>query len=141
MKRTILLFMFMLTIISMVSVMVCAENSPAQIIDQTQINLSEQLSPALEPIVNTIQPLLEKISVIIGGLFGLYIILVLLRVYYERKTLRLLNDIRYDLDHLNMHYELPHSRESNGIFRRLWHSLRNGKKLEDKSKKKKKTKR
>lgn len=71
-------------------------------------------------IVNTIQPLLKRVSVLVGGIFGLYMILILARIHYERKKVKLLKDIRYDLDHLNMHYKVPHSRERNGFFKKLW---------------------
>ncbi len=63
----------------------------------------------IESFAETIRPYFVKLSVMIGGLFGVYVILLLARVHYERKKVKLLNDIRYDLDRLNMHYGLRYS--------------------------------
>ncbi|MBI2146254.1 hypothetical protein HYU22_02860 [Candidatus Woesearchaeota archaeon] len=78
---------------------------------------------ALPPLLDSLQPLLQKLSLIVGGIFGLYIILILVRIHYERKTLKTLQDIRYDLDHLNMHYNLPASRDQPGLWKRMFSSV------------------
>ncbi len=88
----------------------------AELIDPEEItaltglesNVGENMS-ALQPVVDTIQPFFKKLSVLVGGIFGLYFILIIIRVYYERKNVKLLEDIRYDLDHLNAHYDLANS--------------------------------
>lgn len=78
-------------------------------------NLSEGIeSLPLQPLVNIIQPLLAKVNLLVGGIFGLYFFLILIRIYYERKKVHILKDIRYDLDYLNEHYKLPHSRNRQG---------------------------
>lgn len=82
----------------------------------------------LQPLVDVVSPLLVKLSVFVGGLFGLYLILILIRVYYERKKVKLLHDIKYDLDRLNMHYNIGFSSQQKGIFKRIILSIR--KKLE-----------
>ena len=51
----------------------------------------------LEPIAELIRPILSTLSVLIGGVFGLYLLLVLIRVYYERKKVKLLVQIQRDL--------------------------------------------
>lgn len=71
---------------------------------------------ALQALVDLIGPFFVKLSVVVGGIFGLYFILILARVYYERKKVRLLQHIRYDLDHLNYHFKLPTSRQQIGFF-------------------------
>ena len=70
-------------------------------------------------IVNAIQPLLGKLSIIVGGIFGLYIILIFIRIYYERKKVRILKDIVYDLDQLNIHFKVNHSKHRLGFFRKI----------------------
>ncbi|MEW5896237.1 MAG: hypothetical protein AB1668_00965 [Nanoarchaeota archaeon] len=94
------------------------EQNTALIINET-IFLGGTVSPELQPLIETIQPLIMKISVLVGGIFGLYLILSLLRVYYEAKKVKLLQAIRYDLDQLNEHYNLPHSKTRAGFFRRI----------------------
>lgn len=81
------------------------------------------IDSALQPLVETVRPFILQLSVILGGIFGLYLILILVRIYYERKNLKVLQAIRYDFDHLNEHYHIPSSRERVGWFRRLWQNL------------------
>ena len=78
-----------------------------------------------QPAVDVIQPLLVKISLLVGGLFGIYVILLLARVYYERKKVNILEDIRYDLDHLNMYYNIGYSAARKGIFSQLIYNIKN----------------
>jgi len=73
----------------------------------------------VQPLIDTIHPLLIQISVFLGGLFGIYIILIAIRIYYDHKNYKLLRDIRYDLDQLNQHYGLECSTRRPGIFHRL----------------------
>jgi|ETN02SMinimDraft_4_1059925.scaffolds.fasta_scaffold164662_2 hypothetical protein len=67
------------------------------------------IDAGLEPLIEIIRPLVVKVSFLIGGIFGAYLILILVRVYYEHKKVLLLEDIKYDLDRLNIHYGLRHS--------------------------------
>jgi len=60
-------------------------------------------------IVNTVTPLITKLSLLVGGLFGIYLLLLIVRVYYERKNLKLLQDIRFLLDQQNKQLHLPTS--------------------------------
>ncbi|PIN76734.1 hypothetical protein COV17_01360 [Candidatus Woesearchaeota archaeon CG10_big_fil_rev_8_21_14_0_10_36_11] len=82
------------------------------------------VGPELQPLADTIQPFFGKLSVIVGGLFGLYIILIFVRIYYERKKVKLLRDIRYDLDHLNKYHSITHSRHRIGIVRKIFRLFR-----------------
>tara|TARA_Y100000031_G_scaffold141356_1_gene169835 strand:+ start:200 stop:661 length:462 start_codon:yes stop_codon:yes gene_type:complete len=77
------------------------------------------LIPELQPLVDTIQPLLKRLSLLVGGLFGLYLILILARVYYERKKVKLLEAIRYDLDRWNMHNGVISSKQRKGVFKSM----------------------
>ena len=81
-------------------------------------NLGEVL-PELEPLISAVYPFLKKLSLLVGGIFGLYLILIIARVHYERKKVRLLKDIRYDLDRLNMYHGVNCSRQKKGFFRKI----------------------
>ena len=109
MKRpTLLLFMILL----FQSLLVIAEEPSLEMVDVE--------GSAFQPVVDIIRPFFLKLSVIVGGIFGLYAILIVLRVYYERRNMILLEQIRYDLDHLNQHYGVPSSREKVGFFHRYF---------------------
>ena len=56
----------------------------------------------LEPFGEMIQPIVGQLSVIIGGVFGLYLILILIRIYYERKKVSLLKRIHDDMHYLRL---------------------------------------
>lgn len=77
---------------------------------------AEQMPPMevmgiFEPLMEVIKPAIGIASAVVGGLFGLYLIFILARLYYERKKVKLMKDIRYDLDYLNQHFELPYSQD------------------------------
>ena len=63
------------------------------VIGETAINALE----LADPILQNFQPLFVKITLIFGGLFGLYIFILILNVYYQRQKVKILKDIRYDL--------------------------------------------
>jgi len=73
----------------------------------------------LQPLVDLVQPLVVKASILVGGIFGLYLILIIVRVYYERKKIKILHDIRYDLDQMNISQGVTSSRQKKGIFRKM----------------------
>ncbi len=70
---------------------------------------------ALGPLFELINPVIVKLSVLVGGIFGLYVILIILRVHYERKNMKLLQHIRYNLDQQNQYYGIPSSQEKRGF--------------------------
>ncbi len=86
-------------------------------------------------LINALQPILQKVGIFIGGIFGLYVLLTLVQVYNERKKVRLLKDIRNDLDLLTKHFGVKHSHEKNGILRKLFGFLLPQKETEKKPKK------
>lgn len=85
---------------------------------------SSVIEELTQPLQESFQPLIDIAKYIVGGLFGLYFLLLLTRIYYERKKVNLLKDIRFDLDHLNKHFEVPHSAHRKGFFGRLWAKIR-----------------
>ncbi len=70
-------------------------------------------------LTNALQPILQKISLLVGGIFGIYVILAIMQMYRERKTVKLLQDIRNDVDLLTKHFGVKHSHEKRGILQRL----------------------
>ena len=75
-------------------------------------------SQLLNPIIEAVKPVMGIISALVGGLFGLYLLFILSRLYYEHKKVKLLKDMRYDLDYLNQHFGLPYSKEK-GIRKKI----------------------
>ncbi len=83
------------------------------------------IEDGVQLLIDGIQPILVKIGVIVGSVIGIYILLILIRIYYERKSYKILRDIRYDLDQLNTHYNLPNSTHRKGLIRRFASHVRN----------------
>lgn len=79
-----------------------------------------------QPIVDLLQPFLIKASYVAMAIILLYAFQLLYRIYAERQKLKLLDAIRYDLDHLNLHYRIPHSRERKGLFGKMWYRIKSG---------------
>lgn len=70
-----------------------------------------EITEIFQPLIETVKPIIGTISLVLGGLFGLYLIFILFRLYYERKKVKYLKNINYDLDYLNQHFNLPYSQE------------------------------
>jgi len=70
------------------------------------------------PLLEVVRPLFVKLSFVIGGIFGATLLLVVVRVYYEHKTLKLLSAIRFDLDQHNKHLGIRYSTQKRSIFKR-----------------------
>ncbi len=85
-----------------------------------------QIDPfaVLQPLVATLEPLLIKLGFIFGGIFGIYLILLASKVYFERKKVEILKDIRFDLDQLNKHYGLAYSVHKKGWWKQLVERVR-----------------
>ncbi|PIN73714.1 hypothetical protein COV20_05840 [Candidatus Woesearchaeota archaeon CG10_big_fil_rev_8_21_14_0_10_45_16] len=76
-------------------------------------SIDPEESAVFEPVINTV----HELQVIVGGIFGLYLVLIMVRIYYERKKVKILQDIRYDLDHSNMDKGIAYSRHRQGRFK------------------------
>ena len=76
--------------------------------------------PDFQPIIGTLQVLLDKINVLVGGIFGLYLIFILFRIHHERRKVKLLKSILYNLDQLNKYHNLPIAKEKKGFWGRLF---------------------
>lgn len=77
----------------------------------------------LYPFLQTVTPIIRKVSLVMGGIFGLYMVLILVRIYYERKHVRLLQDIRYDLDQINRKFHLPTSHSQRTGWERIMDAI------------------
>lgn len=121
-KKVLITLLIVLILITSVNAVLEPEELPG-IID-TGAETAGNLVPALVPLIEYTSPIFKKISLLVGGIFGLYLILIITRIYYERKKVRLLKDIRYDLDNLNMHYGLRYSRLNRGLVRRTITSIK-----------------
>lgn len=112
MKRSYLFSMLALIILlSLPFIWAAAEEIPVFLPKEETLPNGEQLEiiPELQPLIDTVQPVLVKLSLLVGGIFGIYLLMFLARVHYERKQTKLLQDIRYNLDRLNQHYGLSSS--------------------------------
>lgn len=85
--------------------------------------VADGLQEGLQPILGIIQPFISQIVWVLGGIAGIYLIMVIARVHYERKKVRLLTKMLYDLDHLNMHHGIKCSRDKKGLIRRIIHKI------------------
>ncbi len=59
----------------------------------------------LQPVQEVVAPFLKGLSALVGGIFGIYFILVVVRIYYERKNAKVLRDIRSQLVLLNKTFQ------------------------------------
>ncbi len=89
----------------------------------------------IDVLTETIQPIVQKVSILLGGLFGIYFLLLLSRVYYEHQKVRLLRQIRYDLDSQNKHKGIPYSTMKRGIWKKFVGYLREKKSRSETKKK------
>jgi hypothetical protein len=81
--------------------------------------VADPIINAVQPITDVVRPLFLRMSLLVGGLAGLYIILIVIRIWYERKKVKLLEGIKYDLDLQNHHYGIDCSRHKSSLFKRF----------------------
>ena len=65
-----------------------------------------QVPGVLEPVISGLQNVIALTQWLVGGLFGLYLIFLIMSWWQGRVKLTLLRDIREDLDLLNMHFKV-----------------------------------
>lgn len=82
---------------------------------------TEGVPPDFQPIAAALQVVLDKLNVIVGGIFGLYVIFIIFRIHHERQKIKLLKSILYNLDQLNKYHHLPIANEKKGFWWRLFH--------------------
>ncbi len=82
-------------------------------------NLTMGDAGQLQALADILAPAINQLSIVVGGIFGLYVIFTVFRIYNEHKRTKVMEDIRYNLDQLNMHYNIAYSRQRVGILRRI----------------------
>jgi len=87
------------------------------------LNASVQGLELVDPLLQNFQPLFAKVVLVFGGLFGLYIFILILNVYYQRQKVKILKDIRYDLDQLNAHHNVKNSHYNKKGVAKVWQKL------------------
>jgi hypothetical protein len=73
------------------------------------------LSMFIEPIAEIVGPIVSGLSVILGGVFGIYLILLIIRAYYENRKVKILREIRNDLRELKASYDFSHKVTDLGV--------------------------
>jgi len=53
-----------------------------------------EMAQFLQPLVDVISPFVSVASWLLGGVFGIYLILLVVRIYYEHRKLKILIQIR-----------------------------------------------
>ena len=71
-------------------------------------NVPPQITELLGPLVNVVGPILSTLSWVLGGIFGLYLILLLFRVYFDHKRVKILKKIQKDVHFLREHAVVSH---------------------------------
>lgn len=78
---------------------------------------------ALQPLADIIGPVVQEVQVLVGGIFGIYLILVLVRIYFEHRKLRVMYQIRDHLHCLNVHFGSDEVCERRGFWKGLGNAL------------------
>ena len=78
----------------------------------------------IQPLIDFFQPIFVKASLVVGGMFGIYLLLLISRVYYEKKKVKLLKDIRFNLDQLNIYHGIKTHKQKKGMFVGLFDLLK-----------------
>jgi len=77
------------------------------------------ITPELQPIFDMFQPFFAKLSLFAGGFLIIYILLLLAKVYYERRKVKLLAGIKYNLDALNEYQGIATSKDRKNWLQKL----------------------
>ena len=72
------------------------------------------------PLAEVIQPIFSQLILLFGGIAGLYLLLIFIRIIYERKKVKLLRDIRFNLDQINIDKKLPYSTSKQSWVKRVF---------------------
>jgi len=107
MRKTIVLNLVLLALLSVTVLALESASDTGTIVSNTIVE-----NTLGGPVLEVIRPLFIRLSV-------LFVILVGFRVYYERKSLKTLEAIRYDLDALNESQGIDSSRHRKHILHRI----------------------
>jgi len=65
------------------------------------MDINTSIQSILNPIISTTESLTGLLKILFGGLFGLYLITVIMRFYEIRSLKKLMNDMRNEIKNLN----------------------------------------
>ena len=54
----------------------------------------------LQPLMDVVGPVISTLSWMIGGIFGIYVLWLLIKIYYDHKRIKILKEIRNDIKFL-----------------------------------------
>ncbi len=86
------------------------------------INTSMEI---LGPIIGPLTRFIDIIQYIVGGIFGIYLILVILRWYESRKLVRLMTDVKQELKSLNKHLGVKTRKQKTTSIRKIRKTIKN----------------
>ena len=65
------------------------------------VDLNATLPPILEPFSFTIQQIINILSLLVGGIFGIYLISLIIRIVFFRKILKMYKELKVQMEMLN----------------------------------------
>ena len=65
----------------------------------------DNVSSSVETMINTISQLTNTLKVLLGGVFGVYVILLIVTWWERRKLVSLMKDIKNEIHKLNKQFE------------------------------------
>ena len=65
--------------------------------------LPQAMQLLFEDLVSTVAPVLEWLSWLLGGIFGLYLLYFLIKLYFDRKRIKILQEVQGDVEFLKEH--------------------------------------
>ncbi len=70
------------------------------VLDVASSQVPTGMTEMFGPLVKIIAPILSTVSWVLGGAFGIYLILVIVKIYYDHKRIKILKEIRNDVKFL-----------------------------------------
>ncbi len=58
--------------------------------------------PLIGPISSTVKEVLDVVSLLVGGIFGIYVISLIIRLFFFRKLLNLYNEIKVSMKRMEV---------------------------------------
>ena len=65
------------------------------------MDINTTVIPVVDPLLHTVKYFVNFVQILVGGIFGLYLILVILRWHEARTLKKLMQDVRDELVELN----------------------------------------
>ena len=59
-----------------------------------------ELLQLLQPLMDVVGPIISTLSWMLGGIFGIYMLWLIIKIYYDHKRIKILKEIRNDIKFL-----------------------------------------